>query len=151
MELCPWVLCNYTVQCNDHERCSTYTLHWTKLVLYSRNKDPSCYYAVIKEKMDKDLDEISKIAVGLKGNLEALDRAVCWFFLPLNLVEKLSCSLFNCLLHPPTIDATSILFIFALSVPLTQFFFVWQNTANRKIKGCHEGSSTDRTRMAITS
>ncbi|KAG0591294.1 hypothetical protein KC19_1G164500 [Ceratodon purpureus] len=54
----------------------------------------------LKEKMENDLDDISKIAQGLKGKLEALDKA---------------------------------------------------NIANRKIKGCHEGSSTDRTRMAITS
>lgn len=48
-----------------------------KLVLYLRNKDLLCYYVVIKEKMDKDFDEISKIVVGLKGNLEVLDRVVC--------------------------------------------------------------------------
>lgn len=34
------------------------------------------YHADIKENMDKDLDEISKIARGLKGKLEALDGAV---------------------------------------------------------------------------
>ena len=49
-------------------------------------------------------------------------------------------------------DATLIL---CTSIPLMQFLFpllaVLQNIANRKWKGCHEGSSTDRTRMAITS
>lgn len=38
--------------------------------------DLSSFYAALKEKIENDLDEISKIAQGLKGKLEALDRAV---------------------------------------------------------------------------
>jgi syntaxin 1B/2/3 len=53
----------------------------------------------LKERMEHDLDDVSRVAQGLKVKVEALDRA---------------------------------------------------NISNRKIKGCHEGSSTDRTRMSIT-
>jgi syntaxin 1B/2/3 len=53
----------------------------------------------LKERMEHDLDDVSRVAQGLKVKVEALDRA---------------------------------------------------NVSNRKIKGCHEGSSTDRTRMSIT-
>lgn len=81
--------------------------------------------AVIKEKMDKDLDEVSKTAGGLKGELEALDKAV---------------SGTNC-----------ILLLIAVYRSFFYAFPAWQNASNRNIKGCHEGSTTDRTRMAITS
>ncbi|CAM6026204.1 unnamed protein product [Sphagnum balticum] len=53
----------------------------------------------IKERMETQIDSISKLAQGVKAKVETLDKA---------------------------------------------------NIVNRKIKGCHEGSSTDRTRMAIT-
>lgn len=53
----------------------------------------------LKEKMDKEMDNVNKIAQTLKVKVEALDKA---------------------------------------------------NILNRKEKGCGEGSSTDRTRMAIT-
>ncbi|CAM6029383.1 unnamed protein product [Sphagnum balticum] len=53
----------------------------------------------LKERMECDLDDVSRVAQGLKVKVEALDRA---------------------------------------------------NIANRRIKGCHEGSSTDRTRLSIT-
>lgn len=39
-------------------------------------QDPLFSYPALKEKMEKDLDDISKIAQGLKGKLEALDKAV---------------------------------------------------------------------------
>lgn len=39
-------------------------------------QDPLFSYSALKEKMEKDLDDISKIAQGLKGKLEALDKAV---------------------------------------------------------------------------
>lgn len=66
----------------------------------SKNVTKAPTMKALKEKMEQDLDDISKIAQGLKRKLEALDRA---------------------------------------------------NVANRKIKGCHEGSSTDRTRITISS
>jgi syntaxin 1B/2/3 len=53
----------------------------------------------LKERIECDLDDVSRVAQGLKVKVEALDRA---------------------------------------------------NIANRRIKGCHEGSSTDRTRLSIT-
>jgi syntaxin 1B/2/3 len=49
--------------------------------------------------MECDLDDVSRVAQGLKVKVEALDRA---------------------------------------------------NIASRRIKGCHEGSSTDRARLSIT-
>jgi hypothetical protein len=59
-----------------------------------------CFHGIeLKERMEHDLDDVSRVAQGLKVKVEALDRA---------------------------------------------------NISNRKIKGCHEGSSTDRTRMSIT-
>nr|PNR57377.1 hypothetical protein PHYPA_004371 [Physcomitrium patens] len=75
----------------------------------SKSVTKAANMTALKEKMEHDLDEISKVAQGLKGKIEAMDKA--------------------------------------LSYLLT----VAQNLVNRKIKGCHEGSSTDRTRMAITS
>nr|XP_024370525.1 syntaxin-132-like isoform X2 [Physcomitrium patens] len=66
----------------------------------SKSVTKAANMTALKEKMEHDLDEISKVAQGLKGKIEAMDKA---------------------------------------------------NLVNRKIKGCHEGSSTDRTRMAITS
>jgi syntaxin 1B/2/3 len=53
----------------------------------------------LQERIECDLDDVSRVAQGLKVKVEALDRA---------------------------------------------------NIANRRIKGCHEGSSTDRTRLSIT-
>lgn len=43
---------------------------------YQATKDQIFLYAALKEKMEQDLDDISKIAQGLKRKLEALDRAV---------------------------------------------------------------------------
>ncbi|KAH9561887.1 hypothetical protein CY35_05G045100 [Sphagnum magellanicum] len=68
----------------------------------------------IKERMETQIDSISKLAQGVKAKVETLDKAVICPF-PSDLCQSLLI-----------------------------------NIVNQKIKGCHEGSSTDRTRMAIT-
>jgi len=107
----------------------------TKLLLkWVCTKETICY-AVIKEKMDKDLDEISKIAGGLKGKLEALDRAVCGIVLtcePFCATNchfvSLSCSLFvNCSLHylHKWCNFDSIYVSMGVSLTRFSFLFCW--------------------------
>jgi hypothetical protein len=51
---------------------------------------------------------------------------------------------------PNSIDGLHMLMVTILAYHNKSLGSYLQNISNRKIKGCHEGSSTDRTRMSIT-
>lgn len=93
--------------------------------------------SAIKKRMEKDIDEVGKIARNVKGKLEAVNKDVILDLLQNfpNLFLLLCCwSFHNCLKNICILMHSSSL----------------QNLTNRQKPGCEKGTAIDRARMNVT-
>lgn len=82
--------------------------------------------AAIKQRMEKDVDEVSKVARFIKSKIEGLDKEVS-----------------NINFH--LLSLVLVCFFW-----LQYIFLILQNLSNRSKPGCGKGSAVDRSRTATT-